>query len=362
MKKFLYCLGVSKGGTTWLHSALVRNPGIFRVPRKEIHYLLRQYGGVDRLTDQSRLAAFATHVRRVNFVPFDSELGRSELTDPEAYGSPWDAEMAENWKPGGISAKRYRGFMGSVEWYKKYLRGPIDDAWYERLFEGVPEDKWALDFSTTNFLVRADGFARMARMAEDSRALILLRDPIDRLWSHMKFHAELTRDIHRFRVWSTSALRDFARHHTLVESSFYGAAIENMMAEFGPEKSMVLNFEEIASRPVGLFDDVQAFLGLDPVQLPKRGEEEREERVINPSVKMDMPRGLFAHLAGDFERDLERVAKCGVSFVEPWIEHAQACQREKPAPEFWGAVPLAKRAMNYVTEDRQRRQLLQTQR
>ncbi|WP_172331275.1 sulfotransferase [Mangrovicoccus sp. HB161399] len=362
MKKFLYCLGVSKGGTTWLHSALVRNPGIGRVPRKEIHYFLRQYGGIDRLTDQSRLATFAVHVRRASFVPFDSELGRSEVTDPGAYGSPWDAQMAENWQPGGVSMKRYRGFLNSMEWYKGYLRGPVNDDWYRGLFAGVPEDKWALDFSTTNFLARAEGFADMAGIAEDARALILLRDPIDRLWSHMKFHAELTRDIHRFHVWSTEALRDFARHHMLVDSSFYGAAIENMMASFGPEKSLVLNFEDIAARPAGLFDDVQGFLGLDPVKLPRRGDEEREQRVINASVKMEMPRGLFAHLAGEFERDLERVAKCGVSFVEPWIANAQAHQKQKPAPEFWGMMPLAKRAVNYVAEDRRRRKEIQGKR
>ncbi|MBE3637706.1 sulfotransferase [Mangrovicoccus algicola] len=357
MKKFLFCLGVTKGGTTWLHSALVRNPGIGRVPRKEIHYYLRQYGGVDRLGDAARLAAFAQHCKRASFVPPEQEKGRALRTDPADYGSPWDEQMAANWAAGGVSMQRYNAFLRSMDWYKGFLRGPVDDRWYRGLFDGVAAHKWAIDFSTTSFQANEAGFRHMAGIAEDARAIIILRDPIERLWSHMKFHADVTRDILRMKVWSTATLRDFASHHQLVDASFYGDAVENMQRHFGPERSLVLNFEDIARRPQPLFDDVQDFLGLDPVDLPRRGE--TDARIINASARIPMPRGLMAHVAGEFERDLERVAKAGVGFVEPWIENAQRHQREKPAPEFWGMVPLAKRAINYVADDRKRRQALQ---
>ncbi|WP_138464903.1 sulfotransferase domain-containing protein [Poseidonocella sp. HB161398] len=360
MEKFLFCLGVSKGGTTWLHSALVRNPGIGRIPRKELHYYLRQYGNVDRLTDSARLGALAMHCRRARFVSPEDELGRSVLTDPDTYGCPWDGEMARNWAQGGISSKRYGAFLQSLEWYKRFLKGPVDDNWYRSLFADVPDDRWALDFSTTNFLATRAGFRDMSAVARDTRAIIVLRDPIDRLWSHMKFHADVTRDILRFHVWSTQALRDFATHHQLVNSSLYGDAIENMKESFGEEKSLVLNFEDIRTRPAGMFEDVERFLELDPVGLPKRDDD--DARIINASAKLPMPKGLFAHIAGEFERDLERVAKAGVSFVEPWIAHAQAHQKEKPVPELMGIRPLAKRAVNYLVEDRRRRQVLQTER
>ena len=354
MKKLLFCLGVSKAGTTWLHNALTRHPGVVRIPRKEIHYFLRQYGPVDRLTDQARLHAFGNHVFRARFNPPDRTLGNSMLIDPDSYGAPWDGQMAADWAEDGVSLNRYRSFLVQVEWYKRFLKGPVGHDWYRSLFAHVPDDRWALDFSTTNCLATEAGYADMAGFAEETRALLILRDPIDRLWSHMKFHGEMTRDIPRFHVWSLQALRDFASHHQLVDSSLYADKLDRLSRHFGA-RAQVLNFEDIGRRPEAMWQDLLGFLGLPEVPLPQN---DREAQAINVSKEVEMRPGQFAHLCGDFERDLTRVAEAGHSFVEPWIARVQAHAREKPEREYWGMRPLARRAANYLAEDRERRRAL----
>lgn len=91
MEKFLFCLGVTKGGTTWLHWVLSQHPELAFIARKEIHYFLRQHGGIDRLTDFARMRHFADHVGNYGLHRQDDKKGLLERSSSEDYGMPWDA-------------------------------------------------------------------------------------------------------------------------------------------------------------------------------------------------------------------------------------------------------------------------------
>lgn len=277
---------------------------------------------------------FAQFVRRTRLTGPQVEAPQNiESTDPDQYGSPWDKDMRAAWAPGGDSLGRYNGFVNAMDWYKQYLRGPVDDGWYESLFDMVPEGKWPVDFSTTNYLVNDAGFARMSSFTQDSRAILILRDPIERLWSHVKFHAEITGDLDKLPHWGIDELRNFIAHFKLDEGSYYESAIQSLFAHFPPERRMVINFEDLRNRPEALFSEVLGFLDLEDRPLPQRGE---EAPLIAASQPLPMPRGLAAHLAEDFERDLRAVADLGVEFVQPWITNAMAHANERPLPQRKG--------------------------
>lgn len=330
MEKLLFCLGVTKGGTTWFHWSLSQHPDIARIPRKEIHYFLRQYGGTDRLTDVGRMKQFMTYARQIRLTgPNTDHLIGIEGTDPDEYGSPWDDEMRSAWAENGPSQKKYRGFVNSLDWYKRYLRGPIDDAWYESLFDRTPPGKWPIDFSTTNYLVGDRGIARMAGFADDARAIIILRDPIERLWSHVKFHAEITGDIDRLPNWSVDELRDFIAHFKLHRGSLYANSIRSMLHHFPQDRRMIVNFEDIRTRPDDVYSDVLNFMDLPQFPRPKRSDEEPK---INASAKVKMPSGAFANLAPSFVEDLEQLVDMGIDFAKPWIENAKVHAEQQVAP------------------------------
>lgn len=217
--------------------------------------------------------------------------------------------MRKAWGTGGDTLHRYNGLMQSVDWYKKYLRGPVDDAWYESLFDGVPAGNWGVDFSTTNYLVNDAGFARMAGFTEDSRAIILLRDPIERLWSHVKFHAEITGDLDKLPEWSIEELHNFIAHFKLHESSFYSGAIKSLFAHFPPERRLVINFEDLKTRPEGLFEDVLAFLDLPPMALPKRASEEHRINASKPLANAARHGCSFGHGLRTRPRNCGRVGR-----------------------------------------------------
>ncbi|MGB0660341.1 MAG: sulfotransferase [Mangrovicoccus sp.] len=346
MKRLLFCLGVIKAGTTWLHWALNGHPQIGRIPRKELHYFLRQYGGIDRLTDHGRWNQFKVHLDRSSIVaPYDKKK-RNERTDPELYGSPWDhTQMAEWWGPKGDARRRLANIPNDQDWYYKFLEAPINDAWYRNLFSEIGPDQWATDFSTTSYMIRPEGFKDMANFAEDSRAILILRNPLDRLWSHVKFHAEVINiEEEKLHYWSAQKYRKFTEEFALQDYSFYADAVEAMITHFPPEKRLILNFEDIRRDGEAVFQRVQKFLDLEPISLKDRLQDQK----IASSLQIPLQRGIFSHLCPQFEKDLDRLLDLGVDFAEPWRDHVRRHGKEWPKPDFFGARTLARRASNYV--------------
>lgn len=330
VKKLFLCLGVTKGGTTWLHWCLTKHPAIADIPRKEIHYFMRQYGGVDRLTDTGRMHQFNRFTKTGRLVaPDTKDLGRIETTDPNQVGSPYDAAMAKAWGEGGKSLERYKEYVSTLDWYKSYIRGPVDDAWYAGLFDQVPEGAWPVDFSTTTYTVSDEGYARMAAFAEDTRAILILRDPVDRLWSHLKFHAEVTGEIDQLPNWSVDQIRAFAIKHRLPQSSFYADAVERFMRHFPEDKRMIVDFGDLKKRPEALFAEILQFLELDPMPFP---DDSQEKGKFNASKVMSLPRGALSPMARDYQQDLQKLVDLGVSFARPWITNAVAHANERPDP------------------------------
>lgn len=348
----IFCLGVTKGGTSWLHWALCQHRGVSVIPRKEIHYFAKQYGGLDRLTDKGRLAQFASHINRSFLGSPDLELRRVEPTDLDTFGSPWDSEMEEIWGPNGKGRRRFRQFKKKLEWYRSYLKGPINDDWYHSLFADLPERKWAFDFSTSGYMTTADGYRAMADFAEDTRAILILRDPIDRLWSHVRFQAALTNDLQSLHSWSARTIRYYTQHHYLAENSFYADAVEKLIDTFPPDRRLILSYDDLRDRPEDLFARVLMFLGLPEMPLPPR---EQKEGRVNVSPRVVMPSGVFADLAPAFESDLKRCADLGVGFVAPWIDTANAHRRQRTQFDLGGYRSSLRLALNVMREDKARR-------
>ncbi len=74
-----------------------------------------------------------------------------------------------------------------VKWYAdRYLTDPVDEAWFDRVFEAADE-RYAADFSNYNCLLSDEAWDAVRRHCDKLRVVYVLRDPVARLWSHMKF-------------------------------------------------------------------------------------------------------------------------------------------------------------------------------
>ena len=159
-------VGAMKAGTTWLYAVLDRHPELFFTFEKEIHYFHHAYLGSDVLREQRRLEN-----ARNRYTVFNPSVARA-------------------------AAARNR-----LRWTANYLDGPVDDIWYRNLFVYRNAEQYCCDFSNLYALLDETAWRRVVGIADRLRVLYTLRDPVKRLWSHIKFHLQITGELARLDDW-----------------------------------------------------------------------------------------------------------------------------------------------------------------
>lgn len=125
---------------------------------------------------------------------------------------------------------------------------------------------------------------RIRATAADVRLLLLLREPVSRLWSQAWFMRMLGSDPRSF----DRILRDERRHPDrrrfglpvgYLESSRYAARLRALYDRFPRDQVLVLFFDDLLARPVRLWGDVCRHLGVDPtLAVP------RDRGAVNPTT------------------------------------------------------------------------------
>ena len=136
--------------------------------------------------------------------------------------------------------------------------------WFPRP-PGTMAGEWTPDYVTMPWV---PPLMRLA--APETKLLVLLRDPVDRISSGL---AHVRRD--RGRV-------TLADHKDAVARGFYHESLSWWLRDFPQEQILVLQFERCLQDPVGQISRTYEFLGLDPFVPQALGEK------INPSS--DVPK------------------------------------------------------------------------
>lgn len=282
--------GAMKAGTTWLYAVLAEHPGIHFCPEKEIHYFYARHVRPEVLSERNRLEA----VRR-------KYLG----IDP-------DRSRAAN-----VRAR--------LRWAANYLDGPVDDAWYRALFGLRPEGAWAADFSNLYALLPEEAWRRIHARTGELRVLYTLRAPLERLWSHVKFHLAVTGQADRLGRWSPAEAERFARQPFIWENAEYGAALRRMRAALPESARMLLIHEELHADERAGLARIERFLGLPPASYPAA--------LLARRVNATAPSPVPAHFRDSFARDIARIlselAAEGVAVPDAW--HPEASLPGTPA-------------------------------
>ena len=152
--------------------------------------------------------------------------------------------------------------------------------------------------------------ARIRAALPGVRLVVVLRDPVERAWSHhayevargleqLPFEAAVEIEEERLRGEEERIAHDPAyvsrahRHHSYVARGLYDAQLTRLFACFPPDDVLVLDHEELFRDPVAGFARVHRFLGL-PVVVPRRIPR------LKPSGAPPMPTALRRRLAERF--------------------------------------------------------------
>jgi hypothetical protein len=223
------CIGAQKAGTTWLHKMLGQHPDIWLPPVKEVHYFNRVHLAkpVNPVSGPSALdAARAEVVRRTIQWTLNSQLAVAEKNDK-------------------ILCLNVIG------------EARLTDEWYGNIFSMAPATSRCGEITPEYALLQDDGIEHIFRLRPEIKIIFILRDPIDRGWSHLRM------DEQKGLLTPKTMLRRISRSAGFLAYSDYTATIERFQSHVLGKNFLLLYFDDIVERPQEVLRKTCEFLDLD---------------------------------------------------------------------------------------------------
>ncbi|MDX8352338.1 sulfotransferase [Cognatiyoonia sp. IB215182] len=167
----LFCVGATKAGTSWLYRYLHDHPDCAMPAVKEAHYW--DTFDADALAKQTTM--FRVRLR--------------EMREIKAHA----AEEGQGWKVKNLDRR-----INEMKALLAVLEGDrVEDAAYRGwLMDRAGSPKLVADMTPNYATLPDETLARMVALSPDAKVMFLIRDPLDRLWSHIRMQARRQRQDH----------------------------------------------------------------------------------------------------------------------------------------------------------------------
>jgi hypothetical protein len=269
------CIGAHKAGTTWLYENLRRHPSVWLPPLKEVHFF-------DGLPYMPKVA------QRL-----------SEAIKAQLAGDP-SADPAR------------------LEYLRKYvLDQPKDIDWYRSLFS-YGEGRTCGDITPAYSMLKPADVARVHAILPVVRIIFIMRNPIDRAWSHFRTNAG-SQQIDLASRQPASMIRHFDSGAS-ERRSRYTNTIAAWESCYPRERILYLFHEDIQISPDRFLESVCGFLDLD---FDVRHFEATRSKVVHQSLQWPMPLELRRYLAGKYHDEIVALQRRFGGHTDRWLEDCE---------------------------------------
>lgn len=281
---FLFGVGATKAGTSWLYDHLAGHPDCHLRSLKELHYFDTLESG-RFLRQERQVAGKLAEYRQL----LAGRLGPLRRRKAEAKRRDHEAWL-------GVIGKR----QADLAAYKTYLT------------DGLGQKRLVADVTPAYALLPVARLHQMAGIATDVRFLYLLRDPVARLWSQARMIARrAVGDVAEFPARATAEMRALLDRIAAGtrEREDYAGIITRLRAAVAPERLMLMLQDEMLTRP-GLAR-LCAFLGIRvaPADFDKR---------VLEGASLPLAEDLRARAQGLLRPQYEFVARLFPDLPESW--------------------------------------------
>jgi hypothetical protein len=291
IERLLLISGAIKAGTTWLFSVLRQHPLIATPLIKEIHFFTPATLPWEPLADAARIETMARY--------FGNQ-------GPFAKSAPDLASAA-------------RADLG---WFDRYLNGPVDLDWFRALFGDGHPQRYISDFSPFTSLGGPADLERIRAYSQQRRLIYLIRNPLERYWSHYNFHKSLFAPQEDITAHDESHYAkeldgdDFAMHGQ------YGRFIADARSVLDASELLVLPIEDCRADPLTAIRKVETFLDLPPAIYEPASLRE----AVFSSRALEIPDAFRCACEPLIERDCAVLDSLGVAYPESYRTAALRCE------------------------------------
>jgi hypothetical protein len=256
-----FCVGATKAGTTWLYHFLKNHPDCHMRSIKELHY----FDALD--FDERRF-----HLREL-------EKRLQDTRDEMLLASPRRLDELE---------PRLADVQELIALHQR--EGEDTAGYLDYLNGGRSEEKLIGDVTPAYSLLSAERFGAMAALAPVTRFVYVMRDPVARLWSHLRMNAS-----RRARVPEDIPARvnrmfwryGRGRFPGMRQRGDYRATLERLNRALDPSRLLVLFYEELFRQEA--IDRLCVFLGIAPMPAPIA-----ERAHVGPDIHMTAEQRRYA--------------------------------------------------------------------
>ena len=296
------CIGAQKAGTTWLATQLRSHPEIWITPNKELHYF-------DWQSHYSSSAA----------IRFDLVKCRLENTG-------WSEKAKKR-----IVSSIDSGHPALVRWWSRYLFSNYSDEWYLSLFKDAGS-KISGELTPAYSALSAQQIDQMANLLPNVKIIFLIRNPIDRAWSWLRFSEKRGEAVN---LADTKSLIDRIDSDGQVLRSDYMRTLQLYQNSFSPDNILLCFYDAIVQQPSNLMKQILSFLEVDDCSTQRFD----LNKISNASPKRSIPHGVCEYLISKYKHPILDLANTYGSYCKLWanelnIPNQHFSLEENPMPAF----------------------------
>ncbi len=213
-----------------------------------------------------------------------------------------------------IASNIGRPSLDKLNWDANFLLRKPGDAWYASLFsQGY--GKITGEITPRYCVLEIEDIKQLRALIPDLKLLFLMREPVDRTWSILKYHEK--RQGSPLTSLPIEQLRQRAFHQAVLEQSDYEAILRRWRAVFPADQILVACFDEIAADPNALLARICRFLGVSCI--PGLPSPACPGVKVNASFEKAMPAVLQSLLTDYYAPMVERLAETEGGYVHQWL-------------------------------------------
>ncbi len=284
-------IGAHKSATTWLAHVMRSHPEVWIPPAKELHYFDRE-----------------AHYDSPNNLSYKNFFDRLTGTTPDN----------KNWRKSAIRdilAALLKRDFDRLRWNTRYYTGTISDDWYLNLF---PTQGFTAvgEITPAYAMLSAEDISRILHLAPKVKIIYLLRDPIDRAWSHIRYDS--SDDSVRYSLENIDEIKAFIDSPRLTLRGDYLGTLIRWKSQVPSKQLFVGYYDDIQQRPMDFLVRLSNFLGIDPDSFSLQDVNSN----VMPSKKHNIPRDIERYLAEKYHKDLQELEKMLGGHVSLWRQRS----------------------------------------
>ena len=259
-KPVFVCIGTQRSGTSWLYRQFQLIEGISLPYIKEYHFFDRS-----------------------PYYPSTNNLYGKNIF--ERLKKKWWFKNNIRYTFGALrNSENLRILFWRLKFY--WHLGEYDDRWYLKTFRNLKGVTG--EFTPEYALLNEEDIAKMANLLPDVKIIYILRDPIERTWSHIRYNASKNgknKDIDVRKVISRfEDKRYFHDHVNYLEN------IKRYAKHFPKENILITFFDSIANEPQEMLDSLLREIA------PGLKHQIGPDKKVNASREEEIPKEIYNYL------------------------------------------------------------------